>query len=134
MSSVLPPPQAALRLRLTDREELGREKGRGRISFFKFLISSFFSYTYLPTFLDHSTGRSFADDTNLSFSACNLSVLKTEMNKDLNKIFIWLCSNKLKYTEDRFYGDRFATKNCIIGRRHRNIESKDHELSWTKQR
>ena len=49
----------------------------------------------LPKCLDHSTGRSFADDTNLTFSACNLSVLQTEMSKDLNKIRTWLCSNKL---------------------------------------
>ena len=49
----------------------------------------------LPNCLDHSPGRSFADDTNLTFSAVDLSVLPTEMSSDLNGIFDWLCSNKL---------------------------------------
>ena len=49
----------------------------------------------LPNCLDHSTGRSFADDKKLTFSAVDLSVLQTEMSNDLNRIFDWLCSNKL---------------------------------------
>ena len=32
----------------------------------------------LPNCLDHSLRRSFADDTNLTFSAVDLSVLQTE--------------------------------------------------------
>ena len=48
----------------------------------------------LPS-LDHSIGRSFADDTNLTFSAVDLSILQTEMSNDLNRIFNWLGSNKL---------------------------------------
>ena len=42
----------------------------------------------LPNCLDHSMGRSFADDTNLAFSAVDLSILQTEMSNDLNRIFI----------------------------------------------
>ena len=49
----------------------------------------------LPKRLDFSIGRSFADDTNLTFSAINLLELQDEMNNDLGKIFAWLCSNKL---------------------------------------
>ena len=49
----------------------------------------------LPNCLDHSPGRSFADDTNLTFSAVDLSVPHTEMSNDLNRIFDLLCSNKL---------------------------------------
>ena len=48
----------------------------------------------LPNFLEHSIGRSFADDTNLTFSAVDLSILQTEMSNDLNRIFDWLNSNK----------------------------------------
>ena len=48
----------------------------------------------LPS-LDHSIGRSFADDTNLTFSAVDLSILQTEMSNDLNRIFNLLSSNKL---------------------------------------
>ena len=49
----------------------------------------------LPNCLDHSIGRSFADDTNLTFSAVDLSILQTEMSNDLNRSFNWLSSNKL---------------------------------------
>ena len=49
----------------------------------------------LPNYLEHSIGRSFADDTNLTFSAMDLSILQTEMSNDLNRIFDWLTSNKL---------------------------------------
>ena len=49
----------------------------------------------LPNCLDHSSGRSFADDQKLTFSAVDLLVLQTEMSNDLNRIFDWLCSNKL---------------------------------------
>ena len=49
----------------------------------------------LPNCLDHSIGWSFADDTNLTFSAVDLSILQTEMSNDLNRIVNWLSSNKL---------------------------------------
>ena len=49
----------------------------------------------LENCLDQSIGRSFADDTNLTFSAVDLSILQTEMSNDLNRIFNWLSSNKL---------------------------------------
>ena len=44
----------------------------------------------LPNCLDHSIGRSFADDTNLTFSTVDLSILQTEMSNDFNRIFNWL--------------------------------------------
>ena len=49
----------------------------------------------LPNCFDHIIGRSCADDTNLKFSAVDLSILQTEMSNDLNRIFNWLSSNKL---------------------------------------
>ena len=49
----------------------------------------------LPNCLDHSIERSFADDTNLTFFAVDLSILQPEMSNDLNRIFNWLSSNKL---------------------------------------
>ena len=66
----------------------------------------------LPTCLDYSTGRSFADDTNLTFSAGDLSVLQSEMSEDLNKIFTWLCSNKLTL-------NTLKTDFMVIGSRQR---------------
>ena len=62
----------------------------------------------LPKCLDFSIGRSFADDTNLKFSAINLPALQDEMSNDLDKLFAWLCSNKLSLnilkTEFMVYG------------------------------
>ena len=49
----------------------------------------------IPECLDYSISRLYADDTNLTFAGCNLSVLQNEMKNDLNKIFTWLCANKL---------------------------------------
>ena len=49
----------------------------------------------LPNCLDYSIGRSFADDTNSTFSTVDLSILQTEKSNDLNRIFDWLSSNKL---------------------------------------
>ena len=66
----------------------------------------------LPNCLDHSIGRSFADDTNLTFSAVDLSILQTEMSIDLNKIFNWLSSNKLKL-------NILKTDFMVIGSRQR---------------
>ena len=49
----------------------------------------------LPNCLDYSIGRSFADDTNSTFSTVDLSILQIEKSNDLNIIFDWLSSNKL---------------------------------------
>ena len=71
----------------------------------------------LPNCLDHSIGRSFADDTNLTFSAVDLSILQTEMSNDLNRIFNWLSSNKLTLNMLKTYfmviGSR-QTYCCIV--------------------
>ena len=66
----------------------------------------------LPNCLDHSIGRSFADDTNLTFSAVDLSILRTEMSNDLNRIFNWLSSNKLT-------SNILKTDFMVIGSRQR---------------
>ena len=44
----------------------------------------------LPNCLDDSIGRSFADDTDLTFPTVDLSILQTEMSNDFNRIFNWL--------------------------------------------
>ena len=41
----------------------------------------------LPNRLDHSIRRSFADNTNLTFSAVDLSILQTEMSNDVFAIY-----------------------------------------------
>ena len=51
--------------------------------------------TDLPNCLEHSLGRSFADDTNVTLSAEDLPTLQTEMSHDLNRMFDMLNSNKL---------------------------------------
>ena len=49
----------------------------------------------LPKCLDHSIARLFADDTNMTFTGCNIKSIQEQMTSDLNNIFQWLCSNKL---------------------------------------
>ena len=68
----------------------------------------------LPNCLDHSIGRSFADDTNLTFSAVDLSILQTEMSNDLNRIFNWISSNKLTL-------NILKTDFMVIGSRQRIV-------------
>ena len=93
----------------------------------------------LPNCLDHSIGRSFADDTNLTFSAVDLSILQTEMSNDLNRIFNWLSSNKLTL-------NILKTDFMVIGSRQRiatlvgNISlsvnglTLQHKVSWPHYR
>ena len=58
-------------------------------------------------------GRSFANDTNLTPSAVDLSILQTEMSTDdLNRIFNWLSSNK-------FTLNILKTDFMVIGSRQR---------------
>ena len=45
--------------------------------------------------LEFSTGRMYADDTNITFASNNLINLEREMNKDLRNIATWLTVNKL---------------------------------------
>ena len=42
-----------------------------------------------------SIARLFADDTNMTFTGCNIKSIQEQMTSDLNNIFQWLCSNKL---------------------------------------
>ena len=49
----------------------------------------------LTTSLEFSTGRMYADDTNITFASNNLIDLEREMNKDLRNIATWLTANKL---------------------------------------
>ena len=72
----------------------------------------------LPHCLDHSIGRSFADDTTLMFSAVDLSVLRTEMSNDLNRIFNCLSINKLTLNilcmaMYGYVGLRMAVYGCV---------------------
>ena len=66
----------------------------------------------LPNCLDHSIGRSCPDDTNLTFSAVDFLVFQTEMSNNLNRIFDWLCSNKLTL-------NTLKTDFMVIGSRQR---------------
>ena len=49
----------------------------------------------LPRCLDYSIARLFADDTNMTFTGCNIESIQEQMSRDLDKIFQWLCANKL---------------------------------------
>ena len=49
----------------------------------------------LTTSVNHGTARMYADDTNVSFSACVFSELQRQMKKDLEHLESWLIANKL---------------------------------------
>ena len=49
----------------------------------------------LTTSLEFSTGRMYADDTNITFASNNLIDLEREMNKDLRNTATWLTANRL---------------------------------------
>ena len=44
----------------------------------------------LASCFDHGTARMYADDTNLSFSACFPIELQRQMERDLRKLELWL--------------------------------------------
>ena len=46
--------------------------------------------------MQHSTICHFADDTNLIYSCKSLKPLRKKVNKDLQLIYDWLCSNCLQ--------------------------------------
>jgi hypothetical protein len=49
----------------------------------------------LTTSVNHGTAPMYADDTNVSFSACVFSELQQQMKKDLGHLESWLIANKL---------------------------------------
>ena len=49
----------------------------------------------LTTSVNHGTARMYADDTNVSFSACVFSELQRQMKKDLGHLESWLIANEL---------------------------------------
>ena len=49
----------------------------------------------LPTSLEHSSSRMFADDTTLTVSGKSLHDVEVAINHDLSNVNQWLCANKL---------------------------------------
>ena len=66
----------------------------------------------LASCFDHGTARMYADDTNLSFSACFPVELQREMVRDLRKLELWLIANKLTL-------NALKTEYMIIGTRQK---------------
>ena len=44
---------------------------------------------------DFATTTMYADDTNMTFTACSVEGLRHEMSADIEKLKQWLCANKL---------------------------------------
>ena len=65
----------------------------------------------LPTSLEHSSSRMFADDTTLSVSGKSLHDVEVAINHDLSNVDQWLCANKL-------YLNLVKTEYILIGSRH----------------
>ena len=66
----------------------------------------------LSSCFDHGTARMYADDTNLSFSACFPIELQRQMERDLRKLELWLIANKLTL-------NALKTEYMIIGTRQK---------------
>ncbi|CAB3990238.1 Hypothetical predicted protein, partial [Paramuricea clavata] len=66
----------------------------------------------LASCFDHGTARMYADDTNLSFSACFPIELQRQMERDLRKLELWLKANKLTL-------NALKTEYMIIGTRQK---------------
>ena len=102
----------------------------------------------LPSSLEHSSSRMFADDTTLTVSGKSLHDVEVAINHDLSNVNQWLCANKLSLnlvkTEYILIGSRhninniLATPKVFVGDIKRVRETKAlgvyiHEfLSWEK--
>ena len=66
----------------------------------------------LSNITDFATTRMYADDTNMTFTACSVEGLRHEMNADIEKLKQWLCANKLTL-------NILKTEYMLIGSRQR---------------
>ena len=66
----------------------------------------------LSNITDFASTRTYADDTNMTFTACSVDGLRYEMNADIEKLKQWLCANKLTLNE-------LKTEYMLIGSRQR---------------
>ena len=66
----------------------------------------------LSNITDFATTRMYADDTNMTFTACSVEGLRHEMNADIEKLIQWLCANKLTL-------NILKTEYMLIGSRQR---------------
>lgn len=66
----------------------------------------------LTTCTEYGTTRMYADDTNLTYSACSVDELQRQMGKDLEKLSTWLAVNKLTL-------NILKTEYMLIGSRQR---------------
>ena len=66
----------------------------------------------LSNITDFATTRMYADDANMTFTACSVEGLRHEMNADIEKLKQWLCANKLTL-------NILKTEYMLIGSRQR---------------
>ena len=77
----------------------------------------------LPKCLEHATASMFADDTQIETSSNDVSVMKHELNHDLENVSTWLSANKLTL-------NKMKTEYMIIGSnkrlKHSQIDLEPH--------
>ena len=66
----------------------------------------------LTTIADYATVRMYADDTNMTFTACSIPELERDMNIDLQFLQNWLTTNRLTLNV-------FKTEFMLVGSRQR---------------
>ena len=73
----------------------------------------------LCNIIDYATTRIYADDTNLTFTTCNIPELQHDMNVDLRYLQNWLIANRLTLnvlkTEYMLVGSRKKIANLTQG-------------------
>ena len=79
----------------------------GPLLFFIYIndLSNITEFYYITT-------RMYADDTNMTFTACSVEGLRHEMNADIEKLKQWLCANELTM-------NILKTEYMLIGTRKR---------------
>ena len=69
----------------------------------------------LSTIMAYASTRMFADDTNLTFTACSIPKLQHDMNVDLRYLQNWLIASMLSLNvKTGIYVGRFEAKNCFV--------------------
>jgi len=78
------------------------------------LLFSLIYINDLSSNLDFATTRMYADDTNLTFTACSIPELQEQMSVDFQCLKNWLIANKLTLNiiNYRLYASWYKTKNC----------------------
>ena len=80
----------------------------------------------LSSIIDFATTRMYADDTNLTFTACNIPELQEQMSVDIQCLKNWLIANKLTLNVIKTeFVSWFKTKNCHDDGKYEHVSKRN---------